>query len=206
MVNAWGEAAEDPRAQGLAEEVRQVGRATEAGPHKWLPDWGIEPNESGGALGTFWFEGPCLRVLTSSSRGPDHLTSPRLLCSAPNQAPVDSGPPSLWRTTAASLQDYCSPLLAGLPALQQSQVPPWPLRLFTVRTLCISNPISLFHPAGHMGLPTAPGQLHLSHSVTFCTGKLPPCLVTALLSGLRGRVTSSRKSSRAVGLGQITLS
>lgn len=37
-----------------------------------------------------------------------------------------------------------------------------------------------------MGLPTAPGQLHLSHSFTFCTGKRPPCLVTALLSDLSG--------------------
>lgn len=33
-----GEAAAGPRAQGLAEDVRQVGRGTEAGPHKWQPD------------------------------------------------------------------------------------------------------------------------------------------------------------------------
>ena len=208
-----GEGSRRPKGSGvgLGWGVRQVGRRSEAGPHKCsltCQPWRIEPNESGGALGTFWSEGPCFRVLTSSSRGPDPLTSPHLLCSALNQAPVDSGPLSLWRTTAVSRQDYCGPLLAGLPVLQQSQVPPWPRRLFTVRTLPVSPapsaPLSPCWPRGPSH--SSWSGLHLSHSFTFCTGKLPPCLVPALLSELSGRVTSSRKSSRALSLGQITLS
>ena len=42
-MNAWGKAAEDPRAQGLAEEVRQVGRGTEASECQPVAQAGMKP-------------------------------------------------------------------------------------------------------------------------------------------------------------------
>lgn len=147
----------------------------------------------------------------SRSHGPNHGQH---LLSARNQAPVDSCPrtpsvgpqPPSFRITAA-------PLLTGLLTLQQlvasspKSLPGLQGFLRPGLHLCLQPRLPLLHPAGHMGLPTAPGRrsaisLTRSHSAP---GGSPPCLVPALPSELSRRVTSSRRSSRALGLGQITL-